>query len=361
VTELSRTVNYLIRRVILAVPTLFALSLIIFSTMMMVPLSERMRMYRSDHGYVNPLGPQVSDDVIIAKYHLNESFAVQWIAWLRRTLSGNLGVSISMGGWGGIPVTQGILRSFGATLEIVMFAAPITILLGYKLGVLSGRQAHNRTLHGGIVDKIIRIVTTIEYSTPAFFVGLFLLVVLYIGFHWPSIGRLGLEAELFVSSSEFTSYTGLYTIDALLNRQLWILIDALQHLSLPVLTLILTLYPIVTRVTRASMLDELNKPYILVARAKGLKDTEVVDHAKKPSLFPVFTVSGILVASMLTGVVVVERVFHILGIGYWLVEGAIRWDYSLLVAILLLFCIIFTIANIIVDVAYTRLDPRVKL
>jgi peptide/nickel transport system permease protein len=353
---LRRLVNYLIRRLILAVPTLLVLSLIIFSTMTLVPLDERLRLYRSEFQYQHPQAPS-NDEMLIAKYHLNDPFIIQWAIWLMRTVSFDLGFSRVMH----LSVIDGIFRSFGTTFEIVMYAAPITIFLGYKLGVLSARQAFKKTVGGSAVDKIISFVTTVAYSTPAFLYGLFLLATFYLGFHWSSIGRLGLEAEIFISSSEFTSYTGLHTVDALLNQELWVLYDALQHLTLPVLTLTFTVSPIITRITRASMLDELIKPYTLVARAKGLKEKEVVDRTKKPSLFPVFTVSGIIVATMLTGVVVVERIFYMYGLGYWLVEAATRWDYIFLVNILLLFSMIFIIANIVVDVAYTYLDPRIKL
>ena len=355
-TRRAKLARYLIRRSILAVPTLLALSLIIFSTMMFVPMGERLRLYRSEFQYHNPLH-SVGDEVIIAKYRLNEPFIAQWMAWLREALNGNLGFSRAMG----VPVVKGILLSFGATLEIVMYSAPITVFLGYRLGVLSAKRAYNRTPRGDAVDEIIRVASTIGYSTPAFFLGLFLLLVFYLGLRWPSIGRLGLEAETFVYSSEFATWTRLYTIDALLNGQIWILSDALQHLALPVLTLTITVSPIITRITRASMMEELGKPYNIVAKAKGLNENEVVGHAKKPSSFPVFTVSAMVVATMLTGVVVVESIFRMRGLGYWLVKAATSWDYMLIVSIILLFCVIFVVANLVVDVAYTYLDPRVEL
>jgi len=353
---LNRLIEYLIRRLIFAAPTLLILSLIIFSTMTFVPLDERVRLYKSEFKYRNPLH-EVSDEVIIAKYHLNDSFIVQWATWFKEDLKGNLGFSRVMG----VPVLEGMLLSFGATLEIVMYSAPLIVLIGYKVGVLSAKRAYKKTWGGDPVDKIVRVASTIAYSTPAFLLGLFLLLVFYLGLHWPSIRRLGLEAEFFVRSSCFTRYTGLYTVDALLNGQPWILFDALQHLALPVLTLTITISPIIIRITRASMMEELNKPYVLLGRAKGLNEKQVVDHAKKPASFSIFTVSSIIVASMLTGVVVVEWIFQIHGLGYWLVKGATRWDYQLIVGITLLFCLIYMIANIMVDIMYTYLDPRVNL
>lgn len=353
---MTKLVRYLVRRLLIGVPTLLALSLIVFSTMMFVPLGERLQLYRNEFQYQNPLHG-VDDEVIIEKYRLRDPFFVQWIVWLREALNGNLGFSHAMG----VPVTRGILLSFKATLEIVMYSAPITLLVGYKLGVLSASRAQAKMPRGDVVDRIVRVASTMGYSTPAFFVGLFLLLVFYLGLHWPSIQRLGLEADSFVRSSHFVAYTGLHTIDSVLNGQPWILLDAVQHLALPVLTLTITVSPIVTRIARASMIEELNKPYNIVAKAKGLSEKEVVGHAKKPSSFPIFTVSAILVASMLAGVVVVEYIFQIRGLGYWLVRAATRWDYMLMVSITLLFCVIFVVANLVVDIAYTYLDPRVKL
>jgi dipeptide transport system permease protein len=353
---MRKLAGFLLKRLLLIMPLLLALSLVLFSTMTLIPLGERIRLHRNEFNYQNPLH-SVDDEVIIEKYHLNDPFYIQWLAWLTEVFHGNLGYSVSMG----VPVSKGLAISFKATLEVVMFAAPLSIMLGYKLGVLSAKLENRKTRFGGLLEKIIRVVSVTGYSTPAFFLGFFFLLVFYIGFHWPSLYRLGLQADTFVRSSEFVSYTGLHTVDAMLNNQLWILIDALQHLTLPVLTLTITVSPIITRITRTSMMEELSKPYNMVARAKGLSEKAVVNRAKKPSAFPIFTVSAIVIATMLTGIVVVEYIFQIHGLGYWLVTAATRWDYSLLVSIILLFCFVFIITNLIVDFLYTYLDPRVKL
>ncbi|MFW6117092.1 MAG: ABC transporter permease [Thermoproteota archaeon] len=353
---MGRVINHLIRKALLALPTLLLLSLLIFSTMWLIPLSARVRLYKQQESYQHP-SHLVSDETIIAKYRLNEPFLIQWAGWLTRTLHGNLGFS-----WvAHSPVAKTIMTSFKTTVEIVLYAAPLTVFVGYKLGVLAAKKAHKRTFLGGVIDKVIRVTSTVGYSTPAFIFGLSFLLIFYIGFHWPSIGRLGTEPQLFIRSSEFIHYIGLHTVDALLNGKFWILLDALQHLTLPVLTITLNVSPIMTRITRASMIGEFTKPYTIVARGKGLKEKEVLDHMKRLAAFPVFTVSGILVASMLTGVVVVEYFFNIKGVGYWLVKAATKWDYPLLVALALLFCTVFIIANIFIDVAYTYLDPRVEL
>lgn len=352
---MRRLVKYLIKRLLLAVPTLLALSLIIFWTTTFLPMDERVRLYVSPSQYQHP-GHGSSTEELVVKYHLNETFVVQWTMWFREVLKGNLGYSYLMH----MPVMKAISLYFTTTLEIVMYSAPIIVFVGYKLGVLSARRAHKKAPRGDIVDKIVRVASTIGYSTPAFFLGLFLILIFYTSLHWTSLGRVGLPVMHFTHSPKFTSYTGLFTVDALLNGQLWMFLDVLRHLALPVLTLTMTMVPIIVRIMRASMMGELAKPYITTARSKGLNEKEAACHAKKPSLFPVLTVSGMVTASMLTGVVVVEYIFNIRGLGYWLVEAVTRWDYPLIVGISLLFCVIFIIANLIVDVAYTYLDPRVE-
>jgi len=318
-------------------------------------MDQRVRLYISPHQVPSS---HVYREEFIVKYHLNDTFIVQWITWLREVGKGNLGYSYLTG----TSVIESIRLSFAATLEIVMYSAIITVFVGYKIGVLSAKRAYTKAPRGDAVDKIIRVASTIGYSTPAFILGLFLLLIFSTCFDLPFMGRLGPEANAFVHSRarEFTNYTGLYTIDALLNGQLWILFDALQHLALPILTLTVTMLPIIVRITRTSMIGELAKPYLIAARAKGLNEKQVINHAKKSSLFPILTVSGMIIANILTGVVVVEYTFNTHGLGYWLLKAIARWDYALIVGISLFSCVVFIIANVIVDLAYTYLDPRVK-
>jgi len=136
--------------------------------------------------------------------------------------------------------------------------------------------------------------------------------------------------------------------------------DALRHLVLPVITLVAQNLAILARITRSSMVGELVKPYVVTAKAKGLDESDVFAHAERNSLISVLTVSGVLFASMLTGVVVTEYVFAIRGMGSLLVQAASRVDFAILVDISLFFCVVFMFFSLIVDIAYTYIDPRVK-
>jgi len=352
-----RLISYIVRRLLFAMPTLLGLSLIIFYTTTFFPPRQRVRLFISERQYQNPWGPDPVP-ALIEKYHLNDPFFIQYTTWLREVLRGNFGYSHSYNK----PAVNVILRFFPATLELIIFAAPITIFGGYKLGVLSAKRAHRKGLHGDVVDYVTRTITTMGYSLPSFVLGLLLLVIFYLVLGWVQPGRLSIELQTFVSSptSGWVSYTGLLTIDGLLNGRADISLDALRHLVLPVIILVTQNLAILTRITRSSMVGELVKPYMVTAKAKGLDEENVIGHAKKNSLISVLTVSGVLFASMLTGVVVTEYIFLINGVGSLVVKAASDLDFVLLVDVSLLFCVIFMLFSLIVDIAYAYIDPRVK-
>lgn len=340
------------------VPTLLGLTLIIFFTTTFFSPSERVTLFVSPSQYMIPWGPSDIPD-LIEMYHLNDAFHIQYLTWLREVLRGNLGYSWLYDMY----VVEVILHFFPATLELVIYAAPIIILGGYKLGVFSAKRASSRAPREDVIDFATRTITTIGYSVPSFVLGIILLMIFFLFLGWFHPERLSINLQIFVSSptSGWVSYTGLITIDGLLNGRLDITLDALRHLVLPAITLATQNLAILVRITRSSMVSELFKPYVVTAKAKGLDEREVIKHAKKNSLTSVFTVSGMLFAGMLTGVVVTEYVFNIKGIGYLVVEAARRYDYPLLVGISLSFCVIFMLVNLIVDIAYAYIDPRVKL
>ena len=347
--------KYAAKRFILTIPTLFAVSLIIFYTTTFFSPRERLQLYVSSSRYYNPWAPDETAE-LIAKYHINDTFFAQFTAWLREVLTGNLGYCHLYN----LPVSEVILNGFSATLELIMFAVPIILLGGYKLGVLSARRAHERAGKEDVVDFTVRSVSILGYSIPQFCVALLLLVVFYMFLGWFGPGRLGSASQMIVYSPEWTHYTGLYTVDALLNGQLDVFIDVLKHLVLPVITLTVSLLPIIIRITRSGMLEELVKPYVITAKAKGLDENAVIKRAGRNSLTSVLTVSGILLASMLTGVIVTENVFLINGAGSLIVKAALQHDYALLVGFSLVFFLIFTFINLAVDITCAYINPRIS-
>ena len=355
-----RLVSFLVKRLVLTIFTLLLLSLMILYTASFLPPLERARLFISPHFYqhhgndIFAWAPKLAE-----RYGLYDPFYVQYLNWLKVMLveGGSLGFSYLHNRW----ILDVILSSFPATLELVMYSAPIIIFGGIKLGVYSARREHEKRGREDIVDFIIRAVTVLGYSVPLFFTSLLALSIFFLNLHWVTLGRLGNEAEFFVYSGVWNSYTGFYTIDALLNGQFWIFLDALKHLALPVATLTISMLAVVVKITRSSMLSELNQTYAIAARAKGLRKMEVISRVKRNAMISILTISSILFANMLTGIVVIEYIFSINGVGALAINAAKRHDFALLVGLSLFFCIIFTSINVVVDIVYTYIDPRVKL
>lgn len=347
--------------------TLLVLSLAIFYTTTYFSPRQRAMMLISPFSYSHPsYDSWASIPEIIKMYHLDDPFYVQYIRWLKVLTEGSLGYSYLFNEW----VSVLILQSLPATLELIMYSTPIIVFGGIKIGVYSARRAHERKRREDPIDFIIRAVLAWAYSIPTFFAALVLISIASLSLHWLPLGRVGSPAYQFITSRQWISYTGLYTIDALLNGQFWIFLDALTRLVLPVLILTISMLPVVAKVTRSSMLGELGKEYVITAKAKGLREVKVISHAKRNAMISILTISSTLVSSMLTGIVITEFIFDIKGIG-WLVTGAAgggnrvvygsRFDFALLAGLSVFFCFIFVIVNLIVDIIYTYIDPRVKL
>ena len=339
--------NYIIRRFILLIPTLIGVTLLIFAVLQFFSPAMRASLYIR--------GPKEAQFIeeIIRKYHLDAPIPVQYYYWIREVLQGNLGWSEAVH----MPVSMAILNFFPATAELVIWSAPVIILLGIRLGVTSATHKDKA------VDHATRTASIIGWSLPSFWLGILLLSI----FYGPTLRifppeRLGVEAKLYVTSSNFVRYTQINSVDALLNGQLWIFVDALKHLVLPVASLTIQIVALIVRIMRSSMLEALSKGYITTARAKGLDEREVINkHARKNAMIPVFTVTGILLAGMLNGVVVTEFIFAYKGIGWWAANAALQLDIPGVLAFALFNGVLFIVANLIVDVLYARIDPRIRL
>jgi len=339
--------SYILRRLLLMIPVLIGVSLLIFAvTQMFTPEQRAAAFIRGE-----PKNPNVVKQ-IIKKYHLDAPVYVQYYYWLTRLLHGDLGISRSAH----IPVTQAILQAAPATIELVMFAIPITILLGIYLGVLSA--VHRDT----IIDHLTRVWAIIGWSLPTFWLALLLIALFYGYLGWLPPGRLDPQIELFATSSSFVKYTGIYWIDGLLNGHPEVTLNSFKHLILPVITLVIISIALIIRVMRSSMLEALNKGYIVLARAKGLPLKIVINkHARRNALIPVVTVSGVLAAGMLCGVVITETCFNYMGLGYFAAHAAMQLDIPGVLGFALFVGIVFVIANLIVDVMYAYIDPRIRL
>lgn len=338
---------YIVRRLLLVIPVLFGITLFIFGITMLFSPLQRATLYVSD--------PRQMRDVqsIIQQYGLNRPFYMQYGTWLNQVLHGNLGWSNVVA----MPVGTAIWHYLPATLELAIFACPLIVLLGIFLGTRAAAHKDKP------LDHATRVVAIMGWSLPTFWLGLLLMMVFYgyfIGFLPP--GRLSVPVQLFVDSAAFIRYTHINTIDAILNLNGTVLLDALRHLVLPVITISTVNVAFIMRLMRSSMLESLGKGYVLTARAKGLPERVVVNkHARRNALIPVITVSGYLFAGLASGAVITETIFNFKGIGWFAWQSAFRLDISSVLGFAMFTGVVFVLINLIVDILYTRVDPRVRL
>ncbi len=338
---------YIIRRLLLLPVLLFGVTLLVFGLISLLTPYERVALY----------APEVSKregalEKVIHKYGLDRPLYEQYFKWLNRVLHGNLGFAKR----GKQPVMDLILHAFPATAELALWCIVPIILVGIWLGVQSAVH-HNRP-----IDHITRVFSIVGWSFPTFVFGLLVLMIFYAKLQWFPPGRLSDWANRIVLSPEFTSYTGMNTIDALLNLRIDIFLDALRHLFLPVITLSYLSWALIVRVTRSSMLEALRQDYVVTARAKGLRERVVVDkHARPNAMIPVVTIGGLMILGLASGVVITETVFNYKGMGWWMADAAIHLDVVSVLGFTLFNGVILVLGNLVVDVLYAFLDPRVRL
>ena len=338
---------YIVRRLLLLIPVLFGVTVFIFGITMLFSPIERASLYVRSARQMGQL-PQ-----IIATYGLDRPFWEQYGTWLNQVFHGNLGWSQVVG----MPVWDAIWHFLPATLELAIFATPLIIILGIFFGTKAAAHKDRP------VDHATRVAAIAGWSLPTFWVGLVLLMIFYgliRGFLPPE--RLSHPMNLLVNSADFIRYTRINTIDAILNLNGAVFLDALRHLILPVVTLTIVQMAFIMRLMRSSMLESLGKGYVLTARAKGLAERVVVNkHARRNALIPVITVSGYVFAGLANGVVITETIFAYKGIGWWAANAAIRLDIAGVLGFALFNAVLFVIVNLVVDILYTRVDPRVRL
>lgn len=303
-------------------------------------------------------------DGIIKRYGLNDPIPVQYWHWLvgqkdsqsGKTVGGILRGDFGYSRTGNQEVISLIKRRFPATIELALYSIIPIIGVGIWLGILAAVN------HNKLIDQVTRVFAIVGYSFPTFVFGLLALMFLYVQLGWFPPGRLSDWATAVVSLPTYHNYTNMVTLDALLNGRFDIFLDGIRHLVLPILTLSYVNWATFLRVTRSSMLETLRQDYVVTARAKGVKENDVVNkHARPNALIPVATLGGLMVASLLGGVVITETIFEYPGIGSAAGAAAATLDVITVLAFTLMTSFILVIANLIVDVMYAFLDPRVRL
>ncbi len=338
--------TYIARRLVLLPLVAFGVTVLIFALLQFLDPAIRAGAFITNPNQLKAI------DAIIRKYGLDQPIHVQYWTWLREVFHGNLGWSQTAR----LPVSDAIVAFFPSTLELTLIAFVPTMLLGVWLGTAA---AVNRDK---IIDHLSRVFSISARSLPSFVWGLLILMLFYGRVNWFPPGRLSLEADLFVRSGEFHAYTGFMTVDALLNGQLWIFLDALRHLVGPGLTLTLVSIALLVRVMRSSMLEVLNQDYVRTARAKGLSEDVVnTRHARKNALIPVITLSSLTIVGLLGGVVITETIFNFPGIGRWGAFAAQQLDIPGVTGFAIFVAGLTVLGNLASDILYAYFDPRIRL
>lgn len=307
--------------------------------------------------YTDPNKPASPETIeaIKEKYHLNEPEYVQYYYWLDAALHGDLGNSKTAR----MPVTQALANKFPATFELAIVATFFAVILGIAVGTRAGVRANSA------FDQGSRVVSLIGVSIPVFWLGLLIMMVFYKGLGWFTEGWLPGPGRYDVykySYAHIHHYTNLITVDTLLNGKFSFFWDAVRHLIAPALTLCFVNTAIVIRMMRSSMLEVMGAEYVKTARSKGLPENVVIrKHARRNALIPTTTVIGLGFGGLLGGAVLTETLFNWNGLGQWAADAARGLDSAGIMGFTLLTAIIYVLANLIVDLVYAYLDPRVRL
>ncbi|MGM0653490.1 MAG: ABC transporter permease [Bacillota bacterium] len=330
--------KYFIKRLALTIPTLIGVSIIVFLLIHMIPGDPIDIM----------LGDRVTDEarlLLEERLGLNEPLHIQYWQWFSNAMRGDFGRSIRSNQ----PVAEEIMNRLPATVELTVVALFIAVFFGIIFGVSAAR--HRNT----IIDQSMIGFSLLGVSIPIFWLGMMLIFLFSVTLDWlPVSGRLTMGTSI-------PHVTGLYLVDSLLAGKINSFIDALKHLIMPAFSLATVSLALVVRVTRSSMLDVLSEDYIRTARAKGVRESKVVYiHALKNALIPVVTVIGLQLAKLMGGAILTETVFSWPGIGRLLVTSISFRDYPVVQGVVFFVAFAFILINIIVDLFYAYLDPRIR-
>jgi len=276
---------------------------------------------------------------------LDQPLFVQYFLFIRDALTGDLGDSLVVGQ----PVTTVLLDRFPATLELTLAALLFAVAVGVPVGVIAAVRQYS------LLDKITSVAALTGVSMPVFWLALVLVVVFTVRLDWlPFPGRVGGDVS-------FTSYTGLYLLDTLITLNFAAFWDVLRHLILPALALGTIPMAVITRMTRSSMLEVMNEDYVRTARAKGVVPWRVVfRHALRNAMLPTITVIGLQFGLLMGGAILTETIFGWPGVGQIAIESVNRRDYAMIQGVVLYGATFFVLVNLLVDVLYAVLDPRVR-
>ncbi len=231
-----------------------------------------------------------------------------------------------------------------------------SIILAIVLGSVSARRSSR------IPDHLVRAAAFVAWAFPPFVLALMLMNLLYAWLDWFPPERMSIWAASIVKGEGFHTYTGLLTLDALLNGRQDIFLDAIRHLVLPAFTLALAEWALLTRIMRSSLLEVMRQDYITTARAKGVRERDVLNHhARRNALLPLISAGGVATSTLITSLVVIEVIFNFNGIGRWAVRAFLSSEIPATVGFAVFSCVATVLASVIADILYAVVDPRIRL
>jgi peptide/nickel transport system permease protein len=331
--------RFIIRRLLLLIPILLGLTLLIFVFIHLLPgdpartiLGER----ATPENYAR----------VREALGLDRPLHEQYVSYMTGLFQGDLGRSFITNR----DVMSDFMLRFPATIELAVAAMIFAVALGIPLGMLTAKR------RGGWVDQFGTIAALLGISIPIFFLGLMLKYLFAIEFPiLPAEGRIDLAA------ARIPRVTNFMTIDAILDLNVAGLLDALRHLVLPAVALGTIPLAIIMRITRASVVDVLSEDYVRTARAKGLREGLIDNrHVLRNALLPVMTVIGLQTGLLLGGAILTETIFAWPGVGRWIYEAVTTRDYQIIQSGVLLLAFMFVLVNLLVDVSYALLNPRIR-
>ena len=315
--------KYLLRRLLLAILTIFGVTVVIFIAMRVLPGDPLAMIYGEGQGIYVLTDAEVA--AVKATLGLDKPLYQQYLGWMRDVFSGEMGYSF----WSDVPIRDTILRRGPITAQIALIAIILAWLIGVPIGVISALRRESW------LDYVLRLVVTMFMAIPSFWLGLTMILFTVLVFNWrPSITIV----------------------------QFWE--DPARNLSMvmgPSVAVGVGLSAIIARMTRTTVLEVLREDYVRTAKAKGLRQQLIIiRHVLRNAMLPVLTVSGLSLAGLLGGTVAVERAFGFPGLGSALAQGAVERDWMMVQNLTLLFAVTFVFINLVIDLLYAWVDPRIR-
>lgn len=330
--------RFAIRRVIETIPVLIGVVSIVFLFLHLIPGDAALVL-------LGERANEASLTRIRSQLGLDQPLYVQYGRYIASLSRLDVGKSVRTNR----PVIDEALGRFPATIELALTALVISSVVGVSGGIIAGVG------RGRFPDHVARVFSLLGVSIPIFWLGLVLIWIFAVQLHWlPSDGRLA-------ATTKYTQITGFVMIDAIIQGNSALFFDALSHLTLPALALSTVPMAVTMRMTRSAMLEVLRADYIRTARSKGLRERVItIRHAFKNASLPVVTTIGLQVGFLLSGAILTETIFSWPGIGRWVFESILNRDYPIVQGMSLIIAMIFVVVNLIVDLVYGALDPRIS-